>query len=147
MTVTPIRPGSPDAPRGERNRNPGNLRFSPHIEWLGADDPPQDDGGYCRFVSAGMGIRALGKDLLSKWKRGLRTVPAIIDVYAPPTENNTEAYKADVCARLGISPTAEIDLTDSGQLLAFVRAIIWHECGRIVYDAATLGQSVSLALA
>ena len=147
--VVPFENGNlpPNATRGERNRNPGNLRYVPSIEWLGAADPPHDEGGYCRFISAGMGIRALCKDLLSKWNRGLTTVNRIIDIYAPPNENNTQAYKADVCARLAVGSDDEVDLTNNANLAAFARAIIWHENGRVLYDANTIAQAASMALA
>lgn len=146
--VVPFSNGTPpNGTRGERNKNPGNLRYEPSIQWLGLDNPPSDADGYCRFVSSGMGIRALCKDMLSKWRRGLQSVRAIIEIYAPPTENNTAAYINDVCQRLAVSPEDEIDLTNNGVLAAMARAIIWHECGRVVYDPNTIAQAASMALA
>lgn len=136
---------NPAGTRGERTNNPGNLRFV-GIQYDGLADPPQDEHGMCCFRSPTMGVRALAMDLLHKWKHGLKTVNAIIDVYAPPSENDTYAYKRDVCARLGTGPTTEIDLSDYGHLLAFVRAIIWHENGRVIYPADTLGQGCQMAL-
>lgn len=132
--------------RGERNANPGNLRYSPEIPWQGLAEPPHDDGGYCIFRTSIMGIRAIAKDLLSKWHRGLRTVRQIIDVYAPPSENDTSAYISDVCERLGVGPDDDIDLSDNAALCKFVRAIIQHENGRILYQDDTIGQAVSMAL-
>lgn len=137
----------PPVTRGERNNNPGNLRYEPSIPWLGLAEPPHDAGGYCVFQTPGMGLRAAARDLLSKWRRGLNTVQTIIDVYAPPNENNTAAYVKDVCDRLGVNPDTIIDLTGNGVLLAFLKAIVWHENGRVIYGADTLGQAVSQALA
>lgn len=130
--------------RGERNNNPGNLRFSPQILWNGLDDPRQDDGGYCRFRTAVMGIRALARDLLSNGRRGLDTVHKIVAIYAPPTENDTAAYIADVCQRLAVGADDPLAF-DGATVAALVRAIIFHENGRCIYDAATVGQAVSMA--
>lgn len=134
----------PAETRGERTNNPGNLRYSPNIPWEGLDDPPKDPGGYCRFRTAVMGIRALAKDLLSKNRRGLDTARKIIEVYAPPNENDTASYVADVCERLAVGPD-DVLTFDNAHLCALVRAIVQHENGRVLYDPATVSQAVSMA--
>lgn len=132
--------------RGLRNKNPGNLRYSPRIAWAGEADPPYDDDGYAVFQDDFNGIRALCKDLHNKWARGLRTVRVIIDVYAPPSENNTSAYIQDVSDRLGINPDDLIDLSKPQQLQVFAHAVILHENGRCPYSDALIGQAVAAAL-
>ena len=133
-------------PRGERNCNPGNLRYVAKIQWDGLADPPEDEAGYCVFCDIISGIRALCKDLKSKWDRGLRSVRAIIDVYAPPNENNTAAYIQDVSDRLGINPDAILDLSKASQLQTFAKAVIFHECGRVIYSDALIAQAANMAL-
>jgi hypothetical protein len=133
-------------PRGILDKNPGNLRYVASIQWQGLADPPQDAEGYCVFTAPIYGLRALAKDLLTKWRRGLNTVRSIIEVYAPPSENDTESYIDDVCAHLAVTADQVIDLTDHGYLYSFVRAICWHENGQIPYDQPTISQAVSMAL-
>ena len=131
---------------GEASHNPGNLRWNPRIAWNGEADPAKDGRGYCIFTDDLHGIRALARDLYTKWARGLRTVKAIIEVYAPPSENDTEAYIADVCQRLGVSGDTLLDLSRPGNLNALVRAIIIHENGRCAYTSALIAKAVSMAL-
>lgn len=133
-------------PRGERNNNPGNLRFNPAIPWEGLGDPPQDEGGYCRFTTAASGIRAAARDLHSKWLRGLRSVTAIIAVYAPPAENDTAAYVVAVAERLRCRPDAPLDLDDEKLLRDFVTAVIVHENGRCSYPPEIVAAAVAAAL-
>jgi hypothetical protein len=132
--------------RGERNHNPGNLRWYAADPWQGLADTPQDDGGFCRFVDDLHGVRALAKDLLAKYRRGLATVAAIVAVYAPPSENDTDAYVKAVADSCGVNPGAAIDLENYGLLLTFARAVILHENGRIACDAATIAAAVHDAL-
>lgn len=132
--------------RGIRNHSPGNLRYNPRIAWAGEADPPYDEEGYCVFQDDFNGIRALCRDLKSKWDRGLRSVRKIIEVYAPPNENNTAAYERDVSDRLGINPDDLIDLSNAGQLQVFAHAVILHENGCCPYSDALIGQAVRAAL-
>ena len=132
--------------RGERNRNPGNLRYNPRIAWLGEDDPPQDPGGYCRFTDDFHGLRALAMDLYHKWARGLRTVEAIIAVYAPPAENDTAAYVKDVCQQLAVKPAELIDLSLAGNVAVLAKAVIRHENGRCIYGNDLIARAVTAAL-
>jgi hypothetical protein len=134
-------------PRGESNNNPGNLRWVAGIHWLGLADPPRDDKGFCRFVSAGFGIRALARDLLTSWRDGRRSVEAIVAAYAPPSENDAAAYIAAVSKALSVAPSAALDLADHDTLRALVRAVIRQEEGRVIYDDNTIGQAISMALA
>lgn len=130
--------------RGERNNNPGNIRFDSRWTWKG--QVSQDSGGYLIFDYPENGIRAIVKDLLSKFARGLNTVYGIISVYAPPSENNTKSYIDAVSSALGVSSTASLDLMNTGTMRGFVRAIIKHENGRIIYTDATINEGVTRAL-
>jgi hypothetical protein len=135
--------------RGIRNNSPGNLRYDADIHWTGLDGPPHDEDGYCRFKSPTFGIRALAKDLLSKYKRGLHSVTDIITVYAPPSENNTAAYIHAVCDAMDVAPRDDIHLTDrqNDNLEYLIRAIITHENGSQPYDSLTIRQAISMAFA
>lgn len=139
-----MRTGGPS--RGEAAHNAGNLRYNARIAWLGEDAPPQDDRGYCRFKDDFYGLRALAMDLYHKWARGLRTVEQIISVYAPPSENDTDSYIADVCERLAVKPDTLLDFSRIGNLVAMVRAVIKHEQGRIIYAPDLIVKAVGAAI-
>jgi hypothetical protein len=132
--------------RGERNHNPGNLRWYESDPWIGLANPPQDADGFCVFIEDRWGIRALAKDLLAKYRRGLTTVTAIIEVYAPPNENDTAAYITAVADSCGVKSDAAITLENYGLLLTFARAVILHENGRIAASAAIIAAAVHDAL-
>ena len=118
--------------RGFRNNNPGNIRHGE--KWYGLAEK-QTDPDFCQFVSVEYGIRAIFKTLETyREKYGLKTVREIITRWAPPSENDTEAYIKNV--------EEQVDLT--GDLLGFsvsnfvrsipvVAAIIKHENGIIPF--------------
>lgn len=131
--------------RGEKNANPGNIRFDLLTQWLGQTG--HDDEGFCRFDMAEHGIRALCRVLLSYQRLdGCRTLEDVVRRYAPRTENDTGAYLTDVVARTGIGARKPVDLEHPGELGNVARAIIFHENGRCIYDAATVAKAVTLAL-
>ena len=130
--------------RGERNNNPGNIRPNPAYKWQGQIGV--DSGNYIIFDDAVNGIRAIGKDLITKFSRRLDTVQKIIEVYAPPSENLTGSYVNAVAKSLGVSPNTRINLYDQGTLLKFVRAIIKHENGRISFPDSVIETGVIRAL-
>lgn len=116
-------------PRGIRNNNPGNIKWSSN--WLGLkQDGKEQDPSFCVFISAVYGIRALARLLLNYQKLyGLDTPRKIISRYAPPSENQTQAYIQSVATQLGITPDGKVDLTKIGTLTVFIKAIIRHENG------------------
>ena len=51
-------------------------------------------------------------------------------LWAPPVENNTDAYVAHVCQRLGVAPDHPLDFDGNPQVyLHLARAIAYHENG------------------
>ena len=81
-------------PRGIRNNNPGNIKKN-KIEWDGlVSEEEQKDNTFFIFKSPEFGIRALTKILITYRKtHDLYNIWGITNRYAPPFENNTEAYK------------------------------------------------------
>ena len=115
-------------PRGIRNNNPGNIRLS-KTRWQG-QKVLQADAEFVEFETPTAGLRALMKLLMTYHiKYGLDTVESIINRYAPPHENDSEAYKARVARRLGVRRGQEIDLRRTGVLETLARAIVRHENG------------------
>lgn len=131
---------------GERNNNPGNIR--PGSNWQGMTGTAQcgASGTFVVFSSPVWGIRAIGKDLLTKYSRGLNTIRKIITVYAPPSENNTNAYIDAVAREVGVSADTLLNMRDVRTITGFVYAIIKHENGRVIYTPAQVAEGVSLAL-
>lgn len=114
-------------PRGIRNSNPGNLRHSA-TEWLGQSSM-QPDPDFVTFDTPAYGIRALMRILSTYYyKYNLNTVHLIISRYAPPNENDTDAYTASVATRCSISSEAPIqDINE--MLIPMTKAIVRHENG------------------
>ena len=135
-------PDQKHLPRGIRNANPGNIRgVHGFIGELGVDDE-----GYSIFDTANNGIRACAKDLLTKYNRGLVTVRSILSVYAPKNENDTEAYIAAVCQRMGVTDYAWLHLTELPTLTSMVTAMIHHENGGDFYPEPQIEAACRAAL-
>ena len=91
-------------PRNIRNNNPLNIRRSKD-KWQGLD-AKQNDPSFFMFESMEMGWRAafviLTKTYYHKYR--LFTIRKIISRWAPPAENDTEAYIKRVSDLTGIDP-------------------------------------------
>lgn len=75
-------------PIGLRNNNPGNLR--PGDAWQGMTGT---NGGFVVFKDIAYGIRAMATDIGNDIRLdGLNTLRKLINEYAPPSENDTQAY-------------------------------------------------------
>ena len=91
--------------RGLKNNNPLNIRHSAD-RWQGAR-AEQTDKAFVQFESMAYGYRAAWKTLQSYYNRFCRqgqafTVRNIIHRWAPPNENDTEAYIRTVLTLSGI---------------------------------------------
>ncbi|WP_298034745.1 structural protein [uncultured Desulfovibrio sp.] len=129
-------------PRGIRNNNPGNIRKG--NDWRG-EIGNQTDTAFEQYESPEYGIRALGKILLSyQRKYGLDTVRKLITRWAPPNENNTDAYVNGVARSLGVAPDDPIRVEE--HLPALVVAIIQHENGQQPYPDEVIAAGVGMAL-
>ena len=95
-------------PRGIRNNNPLNIRRSGD-KWQGLR-VLQEDREFFQFSEMKWGWRAAFRLLCHTYygKYKLRTIRAIITRWAPPKENNTEAYIRSVTDRIGIGPDKEL---------------------------------------
>ncbi len=132
-----------DQPRGIRNNNPGNIEFRAENPWRGQTG---SDGRFARFATPEAGIRALAIDLGTKSQRGLNTVTAILNAYAPESENDTRAYIRAVSTALGVSPTARLDLNDPRIRAGLMGAIISHENGMQPYSNEMIARQAREAI-
>jgi hypothetical protein len=128
--------------RGERNNNPGNLRYN-KIPWKGLDNPPYDSDGFCRFTDPVFGIRAMYKDLYNDFTEdGLDTIAKLISEYAPANENKTTEYINYISRELGIEPNAIIQEDTIARML---KPMILMENGRVLYSDMIIYDGVNLA--
>ena len=127
-------------PRGIRNNNPGNIRDTGDA-WLGRAG---SDGEFVRFEDPIYGIRAMARVLKNYHDRyGLDTVEEIISRWAPPMENDTQAYIDRVSRMLNVAPDEPLDVP--AVLPDLVAAIIMHENGLNPYPREIINQGVALA--
>ena len=98
-------------PRGMRNNNPLNIRHSAS-RWQGMR-AEQTDKAFVQFISMVMGYRAAWRTLETYFKRFEAerqpfTPRAIIYRWAPPEENDSEAYLRTVCGLGGLAGNAPL---------------------------------------
>lgn len=130
-------------PRGIRNNNPGNLNFVGQAGAVLETDVPVADRRFAKFPTMDKGILALINQLRLYFERGTNTVQSIISKWAPPTENNTQAYIVYVARHMDVLPNTV--LTPTAPILALLAdAIIHLENGQ---QPVSGNQLLSLALA
>lgn len=119
--------------RGIRNCNPGNLRLSKD-KWKGLREE-QTDKDFFQFTEMKWGYRALFitlRNYRKKWD--CWTIRDFISRWAPPTENNTEAYIKTVCNQMGVPDMWCPDVNDEDTMIAFAKAISFVENGKKAVD-------------
>jgi hypothetical protein len=124
-------------PRGIRNNNPGNIEWG--SPWQGlVPQGKRTDTRFAQFVDAPSGIRAIAVTLITYYDKRkaadgskIDSVKEVIDRWAPPNENDTKAYSAQVALLLGVDPKSEtLNLHDYATLRGLVEGIIRHENGK-----------------
>lgn len=140
-----------DPVRGQRNNNPGNIRVGEH--WQGLLNPEEmtpeqvAEKEFCVFRSPNWGFRAMGVIFLNYAKlHGISTIRGAISRWAPPNENDTEAYVKAVAARLGCGPDERFSLTNRQNLTGLLKAVSIHECGGWKFALGDLVWGVDAAL-
>lgn len=122
--------------RGIRNNNPLNIRRSA-TRWQGAREE-QTDKSFVQFKSMAYGYRAAWKVLQSYYERFCLqgqtfTVRNIISRWAPPSENDTEAYITNVLKISSIGGRENLlppsNASGYGRLSRLILAMTCIECG------------------
>ena len=135
-------------PRGIRNNNPLNIRRSGD-KWQGLK-AQQEDREFFQFSEMKWGWRAafviLCKTYYGKYK--LKTIRALITRWAPPKENNTEAYIRRVTDRIGIGPDRELGSPQEhpAQWMMIAMAMAIVECGTAQLDYLSMLKGWELAV-
>lgn len=121
-------------PRGYRNNNPLNVRKKAYNAWKGKVVPGTDPD-FEQFITMAHGYRC-GLYLIRKYiGQGHDTIRKIVTKWAPPSENNTGSYIANVASRSGIGADTVLSRNDRESLCRIVRAMAWSENG---YPPATM---------
>lgn len=114
--------------RGLRNNNPGNLRLSKD-KWKGLRET-QEDKEFFQFKSIEWGYRALIITLQTyREKHDCWNIRDFIKRWAPPSENNTEAYIKTVCAKMGVPEYWCPNVRDQITMIMFAASISYVENG------------------
>jgi len=133
---------APDLPRGIRNCNPFNIKRD-GTQWQGMS-ALQTDPVFVQFVSPQYGIRA-GVKILQDYQKfdHIQTVAEAVTRFAPPSENDTEAYIEAVCGEVCVDPNAVVDFNTL--MPGLVKAFTQHENGQQPYSDATINAGIALA--
>ncbi len=123
-------------PRGIRNNNPLNIRRNA-TRWQGAREE-QTDKSFVQFKTMAYGYRAAWKILQTYYDRFCGqekpfTVRNIIERWAPPSENDTEAYIRNVLKLSSIGGKEKLlpprNVAGYGRLCRLMAAMTCMECG------------------
>jgi hypothetical protein len=126
--------------RGIRNNNPGNIEHSADAwEGMAAD---QTDPTFVQFTAPEWGIRAMVRIMRTHYNAGQHTVRELITTWAPPTENNTDAYVAAVAQCSGLDPDTvyAFDVI----VAAIAPCVILEENGQQPYPPQVIAQGITL---
>lgn len=137
-------PAGNGEPRNVRNNNPGNIKDGKFAQSL--PGYAGSDGTFAIFDSRDAGHGAQVSLLKSYGERGFNSVKAIIDRWAPPSDNNpTPTYVNFVARKLGVDPSQPLDMTDPRVVSGLASAIQEFEGGGPVrpYKVAALGDTPS----
>ena len=130
--------------RGIRNNNPLNIRHSKD-RWQGAREI-QTDKAFVQFETMAYGYRAAWKTLESYWKHFHRSrqpfnATTIISRWAPPTENDTQAYICTVLRLTSLGGRENLPQpsrgVDTAKLERLITAMTTVECGIPYKDVDT----------
>lgn len=109
-----------------RNNNPGNLRPTPFTQsqpgYLGIADAGAS-GTFAVFDSYENGSKAQQKLLFDTSAYRNLSIRQAISKYAPPSENNTEAYISTVTKALGVPDSTSLSSLSSAQQAALIKSI------------------------
>ena len=118
-----------------RNCNPLNIRYDRKTNWFGSK--LKGHGGFVVFAAFSFGYRAAVMILRSYRKRGIKTMGAIIETWAPRSENNTVEYIKAVRQFMGtrqsepfsVDYDTEIDLKNRDLVVQLLLAMTRVEMG------------------
>ena len=140
-------------PRGIRNNNPGNIRYSNANDWRGKVRYDKNTDYNCttqevvrqfeQFSEYKYGVRAMIVLVKNYIERGNDTIRKVVTKYAPSNENNTAGYISFVTDQTGIG--ADEPLTANKQTLRkLVKAMARKESGQGAINDRQFNQAWSI---
>jgi len=114
-------------PRGLRNNNPLNIRHNADVF---QGETQGNDKSFKTFSSMPYGYRAAFVTLGTYLSRGWDTIEKIVSKWAPPNENNTESYIANVVKWSGVPKDKILTASDGADYILIVAAMSFVENGR-----------------
>lgn len=132
--------------RGERNNNPGNIRWG-KSKWIGMVPRSEaTDDDLCQFKKPEYGIRAI-VIVLRNYHRlhRIKNIRGAIFRWAPPNENDTGEYIRRVVVMTGFDELQELDFHDRNVMVPLVKAIITVELGYQPYPDALILRGFEMA--
>lgn len=115
-------------PRPVRLNNPLDIRRD-GTSWEGLSTS-QPDPDFCQFDTMAFGFRAAFRILITYAdKYDIGSVRGVVSRWAPPAENDTEAYIKAVCKRTGFADTETISIKSYADGSKLLYAMAEQECG------------------
>jgi len=114
-------------PRGIRNNNPLNIRHNADVF---QGEVKGNDKSFKIFASMPYGYRAGFAILHTYLTKGLNTIEKIITRFAPPSENDTQAYIANVAKWSGVPKEKVLTATSGTDYIMIVAAMSAVENGK-----------------
>jgi hypothetical protein len=114
-------------PRGLRNNNPLNIR---HNSDTFQGETKGVDKSFKTFETMPYGYRAAFVTLATYLSRGWNTIEKIVSRWAPPIENDTEKYIANVVKWSGVPRNKELTAANGADYIMIVAAMSFMENGR-----------------
>jgi hypothetical protein len=129
----------------ERNNNPGNLKY------VGQAGATLGEGGFAKFDTVQHGFMALqnqlqlyatGQSQAAGYKK-LNTIEDIIKIYAPKSENDTEAYINNLEKLSGHSRKEQLNFSDIQTASGVMSGISKVESGKNLYSPAAINVMIT----
>lgn len=143
-----------DQPRGIRNNNPGNIEHRDTVEWKGEIYPQTTklkngaiEDRFCQFESPEFGLRAIAR-ILGNYQRihDRFSIRMMIHRWAPPVENDTDAYVSFVSNKVGIDPDKYFTFIEQpSYAIPMMQAIVTMENGEDPYTGDQYMKGYELA--
>jgi hypothetical protein len=119
--------------RNWRNNNPGNIEYGQFSQRMGAIG---SDGRFAVFPTLEMGTKAKEELLFGEQSNYKNlSIANAINRYAPPSENNTQAYIAAVTSALGVSDNtilAQLSSSDRSKFLETISRVEGFKEGTVL---------------
>jgi len=113
-------------PRGLRNNNPLNIRHNADVF---QGETKGNDKSFKTFSTMPYGYRAAFVTLATYLSRGCNTIEKIISRWAPPNENDTQAYIRTVVKYSGVAADEVLTAASGDKYILIMSAMSFVENG------------------